>query len=194
MKPVHWLPKSQTHNPWMRVKMYDRYLLRFALSRINNTEIAKDLVQETFLAALTSLGNFQRRSSVKTWLTGILRNKIVDYYRTCQRETAVADFDFDGLSIDEMFGGRNRWSAWSNRLNFNPAACFEQTEFFEVLGRCLARLPMRLAHIFILHAFVGLSTDEICEYLNISKTNCWVMLHRARKSLRLSLKTRWTNA
>jgi RNA polymerase sigma-70 factor (TIGR02943 family) len=194
MKPAHVPPKNQTHDPRMWVELYDRYLRHFALSRINNAEIAKDLVQDTFLAALASLENFQRRSSVKTWLTGILRNKIVDYYRACQRERAVADFDFEGIAVDKMSGGHNQWSLWTNRLDLNPAACFEQMEFFEVFGRCLAGLPMRLAYIFILHAFVGLSTDEICEALNISKTNCWVMLHRARKLLRLALQARWISA
>ncbi len=187
-------PKNQTHDPGMWVKLYDNYLQRFALSRINNPEIAKDLVQETFLAALVSLENFQHRSSVKTWLTSILRNKIVDYYRTCQRELAIEDIDFDKIPIDEMFGCHERWSAWSDRVNCNPVNFFEQMEFFEILNRCLAKLPVRLAYIFILHAFVGLSTDEICEDLNISKTNCWVMLHRARKFLRLSLQAKWISA
>ena len=191
MKPIHLQSKKQADDPRMWVQLYDSYLQHFALSRINNPEIAKDLVQETFLAALTSLANFQSRSSVKTWLTGILRNKIVDYYRRCQRELLIGDNDFDMLSIDEASGGRRQWHAWPNRINFNPANFFEQMEFFEVLNRCLAEIPIRLASIFILHAFVGLSTNEICKELNISRTNCWVMLHRARKFLRLSLKDRW---
>jgi RNA polymerase sigma-70 factor (TIGR02943 family) len=194
MKPMQLPQKNQTHDPGMWVKLYNSYLQRFALSRINNPEIVKDLVQETFLAALAALGNFQQRSSVRTWLTSILKNKIVDYYRTCQRELVIEDIDFDAISIDEIFGGPKRWSAWSNRVNFNPVNSFEQMEFFEVFYHCLARLPIRLAYIFILHTFVGLSTDEICNDLNISKTNCWVMLHRARKLLRLSLEAKWISA
>ena len=178
----------------MWASLYDTYLQRFAISRTKNPEIAKDLVQETFLAALTSRKNFQHRSSVKTWLTSILKNKIVDYYRTCERERLTADIDFGAIPVNEMVGGPKRWSAWSNRVNLNPANCFEQMEFFEVLNGCLAKLPIRLAHIFILQAFVGLSTDEICEDLNISKTNCWVMLHRARKLLRRSLLAKWISA
>jgi RNA polymerase sigma-70 factor (TIGR02943 family) len=192
--PIPLPPKNQTPDPAVWVKLYDSYLRRFALSKIHNPEIAKDLVQETFLAGLASLENFQRRSSVKTWLTSILRNKIVDYYRTCQRELVIEDIDFVIISIDEMFAGRKRWSSWSNQTNFNPVNSFEQREFLEVLYRCLAKLPDRLAYIFILHALAGLSTDEICEDLNISKTNCWVMLHRARKFLRLSLKANWISA
>jgi RNA polymerase sigma-70 factor (ECF subfamily) len=191
MKPIQLPPENQAHDPGMWVKLYDGYLQRFALSRINNPEIVKDLVQETFLAALIALENFQQRSSVKTWLTSILRNKIVDYYRACQRELAVEDIDYYMIPIEEIFGGRKRWSSWLNQVNFNPVSSFEQMEFFDVLSRCLAKLPVRLAYIFILHAFVGLSTDEICEDLNISRTNCWVMLHRARKFLRLSLEARW---
>jgi RNA polymerase sigma-70 factor (TIGR02943 family) len=194
MKPIQLLQKNQTRDPGMWVKLYDSYLQRFALSKINNPEIVKDLVQETFLAALTSLENFQKRSSVKTWLTSILKNKIVDYYRACRRELFVEDIDFYIIPIEEIFGGRKRWSAWSNQVNFNPDNSFEQMEFFEVLYRCLAKLPIRLATIFILHTFVGLSTDEICEDLNISRTNCWVMLHRARKFLRISLETKWISA
>ena len=194
MKPIKLPQKNQTQDPRMWAQLYDSYLQRFALSKINNSEVAKDLVQETFLAALTSLGNFQKRSSVKTWLTSILKNKIVDYYRACRRELAVEDIDFCRIPIEEMCAGRKRWSAWSNQVNFNPDNSFEQMEFFEVLYRCLAKLPIRLATIFILHTFVGLSTNEICEDLNISKANCWVMLHRARKFLRISLETKWINA
>jgi RNA polymerase sigma-70 factor (TIGR02943 family) len=176
------------------VKLYDGYPRRFALSRINNPEIAKDLVQEALLAALIALENFQQCASVKTWPTSILRNKIVDYYRACQRELAIEDIDYYILPTEEIFGGRQRWSSWFNQVNFNPVNSFEQMKFFDVFYRCLARLPVRLAYIFILHAFIGLSTDEICEDLNISRTNCWVMLHRARKFLRLSLEGRWISA
>jgi len=189
MKPLPLPPENQTNDPGKWVKLYDSHLQRIALSRINNPEVAKDLVQETFLAALTSLENFQQRSSVKTWLTSILRNKIVDYYRACQKELAIEDFDI--MPVAEMFKGHKLWSAWSNQVNLNPASAFEQMEFFDVLYRCLAQLPIRLAYIFMLHAFVGLSTVEICEDLKISKTNCWVMLHRARKFLRLSLEAKW---
>jgi RNA polymerase sigma-70 factor, ECF subfamily len=194
VKPNRLTPKNQTHDPKMWVKLYDDYLQRFAHSRIKNADIAKDLVQETFLAALGALENFQHRASVKTWLTSILRNKIVDYYRTCRREVFIEDIDFAVISMDEMLAGRKRWSAWSNQIDLNPEYAFEQMEFFEVLRGCLARLPIRLAYVFIQHAWVGLSTEEICEDMRISRTNCWVMLHRARKFLRLSLEADWIRA
>jgi RNA polymerase sigma-70 factor (ECF subfamily) len=194
MKSTPLSVRNQIHDPGNWAKLYDDYLQRFARARINDPEIVKDLVQETFLAALTSLDNFQGRSSVKTWLTSILRNKIVDYYRTYRRELTIGDIELDVISINAVFGSTNRWRVGSNQHNFHPVNAYEQMEFFEVLHRCLAELPIRLAYIFILHQFVGLRTDEICEDMNISKTNCWVMLHRARKFLKHSLEFKWIKA
>jgi RNA polymerase sigma-70 factor (ECF subfamily) len=170
MKSTPLSVRNQIHDPGNWAKLYDDYLQRFARARINDPEIVKDL------------------------LTSILRNKIVDYYRTYRRELTIGDIELDVISINAVFGSGNRWRVGSNQYNFHPVNAYEQMEFFEVLHRCLSELPIRLAYIFILHQFVGLRTDEICEDMNISKTNCWVMLHRARKFLKHSLEFKWIKA
>ena len=71
----------ETANPHQWVSKYADYLYAYALVRVDEEEQAKDLVQETFLAALKGIGQFESKSTERTWLTAILRNKIVDHYR-----------------------------------------------------------------------------------------------------------------
>ncbi|NIR14014.1 MAG: hypothetical protein GWN86_08695, partial [Desulfobacterales bacterium] len=71
----------QTLDPEAWVDQYGDYLYRYAISRIHEPAVAEDLVQETLLAALQGKEGFKGRSSEKTWLTGILKYKIVDYIR-----------------------------------------------------------------------------------------------------------------
>jgi RNA polymerase sigma-70 factor (ECF subfamily) len=74
-------PESHALDPEVWVDRHGDYLYRFALARIKDPSVAEDLVQETFLAALGARKNFESRSAVRTWLTAILKHKIVDYFR-----------------------------------------------------------------------------------------------------------------
>jgi RNA polymerase sigma-70 factor (TIGR02943 family) len=170
---------------------YGDYLYRFALPRIKDPSTAEDLVQETFLAALKARGKFEGRSSPRTWLTSILKHKIVDYLRKASRERPVENIEAMSDDIDTLFDHRGHWKAAPGKWAQNPVSLFEQKEFMEQLRQCLDKLPDRLRSAFVLRELDGMSTGEIREILNISESNTWVMLYRARMSLRKCLEVRW---
>ena len=169
-------------------------LFRYAMFRIHDGQIAEDLVQETFLAALRAKDSFAGRSTVRTWLFGILKHKIIDHLRKANRERPVEDVEiyasFTGESFDQRGGWKSRPAEWTT----DPSALFEQKEFWQVLQRCLKELPPRLHQAFTLRELDGLSAEEVRKILNVSATNGGVMLHRARLRLRSCLEKIWFEA
>ncbi len=173
------------------VDEYGDYLYRFALARIHSPESAEDLVQETFLAALKSRDRFEGRSSAKTWLTSILKHKIIDLIRKDMRERPVEDLESIPEAIDALFDARGEWTTAPQRWDVNPQNVYERKEFMQQLAVCLRKLPKRMARAFTMREMDGLSTKEICEVLNISEANSWVILYRARMALRRCLELSW---
>lgn len=167
------------------------YLLRFASLQLRDTSVAEDAVQETLVAALAGEASFAGRANLRTWLTGILKHKIVDAIRRQAREPVVsAEADEEAADFDDLFTERGHWSArpaaWGD-----PDGALEQSQFFRALELCLARLPERTAQAFMMREHLGLETGEICKELGITPTNCWVMLYRARMTLRECLQRTW---
>jgi len=173
------------------VDRYGSYLYRFALARVQSPQVAEDLVQETFLAAVKGWDRFEQRSSGRTWLTAILKHKIVDFIRKDVRETASDRIDAVVNTSETLFSEKGEWAMAPRRWNIDPGRILEQKEFMAQLQQCLAELPERMARAFTLREMDGLSTPEICEILDISESNSWVILHRARMALRKCLETRW---
>ena len=168
------------------------YLLRYATLQLRDAAAAEDAVQETLLAALTGEAGFAGRSNLRTWLTGILKHKIVDSIRRQARERPAADLESGDESgeFDALFDRRGHWQeapdAWQQ-----PEGALGQKQFLAALEACLRALPERTARVFMMREHLGLETAEICKELGISATHCWVMLHRARMALRLCLQTSW---
>jgi RNA polymerase sigma-70 factor (ECF subfamily) len=181
-------------NPETWVDEYGDFLYRFALSRVKDPSVAEDLVQETFLAALRSRENFKGRSAGRTWLIAILKHKIVDYIRKKIREPASDKIESLSDLADSDFSDKGEWQIRPSKWAINPGKIYEQKEFLDVLYRCLAELPERLSEAFMLREMDGLSTEEVCNVLDITATNCWVMLYRARMSLRGCLENKWLSA
>jgi RNA polymerase sigma-70 factor, ECF subfamily len=181
-------------DPEVWVDLYGDYLYRFALSRIQDPTTAEDLVQETFLAALQARHGFQGRSSPRSWLTGILKHKIVDYFRKHGREQPTEDIELEKNRIDALFHGNGSWRVAPSRWTLNPKRLYDQKEFLDIFYRCLAKLPKRLARAFTLREIDGMSTEEIRKVMDISATNSWVILYRARMALRTCLEKRWIGA
>ena len=181
------------------VDEYGDFLYRFALSRVKEASIAEDLVQETFLAALSARKNFRGRSSVRTWLIAILKHKIVDHIRKKVREKtsdkveSISDATLND-PIDASFDNVGEWQTRPAKWTINPNKLYEQKEFIDILYRCLGELQERQAKAFMMREIEGLTTDEICKVLKISATNSWVMLYRARMWLRQCLESKWLNA
>ena len=170
----------------------DRYgdaLFRFALARVGDREVAEDLVQDAFLAAVQSRERFKGKSSEKTWLFSILKHKIIDYYRKTRTVIHVQDYVQDPDRIDAFFNTEGGWKTQPERWRGHPEKAHEAKEFLDHLYRCLSGLPQRSADAFIQREIDGLSTGEICERLNITESNCWVILHRARLLLRKCLES-----
>lgn len=180
-------------DPETWVDQYGDYLYRFALSRIKDQAVAEDLVQETFMAALRGRKNFKGRSAVKTWLSAILKHKIVDYLRKKTREHVINDTDTITETVDGFFHKNGSWKIRPGKWNLDPSKVYEQREFMDTLFKCLSELPDRLSKIFMLREMEGYSTKEICNALEISSTNSWVMLYRARTFLRRCLERFWFN-
>jgi RNA polymerase sigma-70 factor, ECF subfamily len=168
------------------------YLLRYARLQLRDPGLAEDAVQDTLLAAFEHGDQFSGKSAYKSWLVGILKNKIIDVIRRKSREQPlVVDEDpSESEIVDGMFEAKGQWrqlpSGWGN-----PERALEDKKFWETLERCLELMPERTARVFAMREVMELSGDEICGELAITQANLWVMLHRARLSLRKCLETRW---
>jgi len=180
-----------TLNPEIWLEDHGDYLFRYAFSRLQNREIAEDLVQETFLAALQAGGRFQARSSVRTWLVGILRHKIFDHFRKGNQKFLVTDLFASKDPSDVFFDANGKWKVMPTRWLDDPGAALEQKEFWETFLRCMSELPPRLAQIFALREFESLRSEDICNLMKVSATNLGVVLYRARMRLRRCLEVNW---
>jgi RNA polymerase sigma-70 factor (ECF subfamily) len=178
-------------DPESWVDQHGDSLFRYALFRIQDSQVAEDLVQETFLAALRGRESFAGRSSIRTWLFGILKHKIIDHIRKISRERPQEDIgsrrDMSGDIFDEQGG----WKAGPAEWTTDPGLLFQQQEFWEMLQNCLSEMPPRLQQAFTLRELDGLSAEEVRKILQVSATNGGVMLHRARMRLRQCLANNW---
>ena len=171
------------------------YLLRYARLQLRNETWAEDVVSETLLAALTKPQSFSNRSQLKTWLVGILKHKIVDTLRARKREVCLPD-DIDG-SGDElealMFQADGHFAAtpadWAT-----PEKTLQSRQFFEVLEACVQRLPPAMGRVFLMREWLELSSEEICKEMDLTPSNLYVQLHRARLRLRECLELNWFGA
>ncbi len=171
--------------------LYADALYGYALARLHDPSVAEDLVQETFLAALGGMAHFRGGSSVRTWLTGILKHKIMDHLRRKYREGPRRDTAPDGREFEGFFDEHGAWKRKPTRWAADPHRLVQQQQFMETLFECLAGLSERAANAFIFREMEGMTTDELCKLLDISATNCWVILHRARMKLRHCLEVNW---
>ncbi|HYT98324.1 MAG TPA: sigma-70 family RNA polymerase sigma factor [Casimicrobiaceae bacterium] len=173
--------------------MHRRYLLRVAHLQLRDPDLAEDVVQETLLAALSARAGFTGKSSVKTWLTGILKHKIVDAIRQKQRQPIIqASFDdeTDLDDFDPLFKDNGGWVAppadWGD-----PENALSRNQFFDIMEICLEKLPPNTARVFVMREVMELESDEICKELTITANNLWVILYRARMALRQCLERNW---
>jgi RNA polymerase sigma-70 factor (ECF subfamily) len=181
----------QSPDPAQWVDDHGDALYRYALLRVKEVDAAEDLVQETFLAALRAREQFAGASSVRTWLVGILKHKIVDHLRRQSREQPVSSSVPAGGSWEELFDAKGGWYVKPSEWAEDPSAVLEKQEFWETFRRCLSRLPPRLGQAFALREMDELRSDEVCQVLNVSASNLWVMLHRARMQLWRCLESNW---
>ncbi len=190
-------PRENQHVLFIEVETHRGYMLRFAAAKLRDAEQAEEVVQEALLAALDGIGSFSGQSTLRTWLTSILKFKIIDFQRRVISERAhfanapqQDDDSPDPEWQDKMYDDTGHWqprlTAWGN-----PDGALEQKQFFDVFERCMNKLPAATSRVFFKSEVMGVETDEICKEEQISASNCWVMLHRARLALRECLDRNW---
>ena len=177
-------------NKW--IDTYADYLFNYAVVRVNNSDIAKDLVQETFFAGLKSAKNFEGKSTERTWLVSILKRKIIDYYRKINSKKGQAEVrmnfydngDNEGNWIEERVP-----QSWNNEAE----KTIENQELKNQIDHCIEALPEKYAMVFRMKTIQEFETEEICKELNITPSNLWVIIHRARTQLRNCMEKNWFN-
>ena len=172
-----------------RVEAERPYLVRYARLQLRDAAAAEDAVQETLLAALAGEASFGGRSNLRTWLTGILKHKIIDTVRRQSRDARPVE-DADAAEFDALFDESGHWretpSDWGD-----PDSLLQQKQFMAALEACLEGLPAKTAQAFLMREHMGFDTPEICKELAVTPTHCWVLLYRARMALRGCLEKTW---
>ena len=184
-------------DPAVWVDEHGDYLFRYAIVRLRDESVAEDAVQETLLSAIQAVDSYAGKSNERTWLTSILKHKIIDHFRKHSREVPLDPAETDLSEFDPLFERQDEFKDhWNDYLSpriwqRSPDAALQEGEFFGVLQNCMSKLPERVAHVFSLREMNELETDEICEILSLSSSNFWVMMHRARMALRRCIEINW---
>ncbi len=171
------------------------YLMRVARLQLRDEDAAEDCVQETMLAALASK-SFSGSSTLRTWLTSILKHKVVDVIRKRQRQAEVPESHVDGQfdpgheEFDSPFDDNGAWnvkpSTWGD-----PEQSLNQRQFLDIMALCMERLPANTARVFAMREYLELEVSEISRDLRITPANIYVILYRARAGLRECLEKKW---
>lgn len=184
-----------TLDPTRWVENYGDFLYGFALARVRAPDVAQDLVQDTLLAAWRGRAVFGGRSSERTWLTGILKHKIMDHYRTSGRTELLGDRAARGREHGEVFDEDGHWlidqPSAPREWEAQRVAALDRDEFWACFRACADQLPEQTRRVFLLREVDGMDGDEVCRALRISPNNFWVIMHRARAALRRCLELNW---
>jgi RNA polymerase sigma-70 factor (ECF subfamily) len=184
---------AHTCDPQQWVAKYADYLYNYAKSRVSDDELARDLVQETFLGALERIEKFEGRSTEGTWLTAILKNKIIDVYRK-KSSGLLKKQGMEGQRIDEFFEIEDgHWKVLYQPQAFGIEAYDPMAgkEFNHVLRQCMQKLPVLWLSVFTMKHIDDEATELICSKLNVTPANYWVIIHRAKVNLRACLQKNW---
>lgn len=171
------------------VDEHTQAMYSWAFHKISDMEMAKDLVQDTFLAAAEKIDSFKGDSSPKTWLFSILNYKIIDHYRRKVKQTQR----MENQSLDQFFTSDGEWkkgkqpSDWSD----NSENLIDNSAFQAVLKECLDALPEQWSTCVKLKYLMNKKGEEICQEVEISPTNYWQIVHRAKLQLRECVENNW---
>jgi RNA polymerase sigma-70 factor (TIGR02943 family) len=181
------------------VNLYSDDLYSWAFYKTSSKETAEDLVQETFLAAVESIDKFEERSNPKTWLFSILNHKINDHFRNKFKNPTVSEQQENESGtkslFDTFFDAEEHWKKDETPGHWNeePAHLLDDEEFNKVLENCLNKLPAVWNSAIQLKYMEDKTGEHICQELDISPTNFWQVIHRAKMQLRKCLQTNWFN-
>ena len=177
-------------NPNKWIDLYSDYLSNYTITRVKDRETAQDLVQETFFAGLKSMKNFKGQASERTWLVSILKRKIIDHYRKINSNKGKAEvrmnLNFDGENDGDWLEQRV-----ADPFDKNAENNLENTELGLAIHNCISKLPSKQAEVFKMKTLLGYDTETICNELDITASNLWVIIHRARTALASCMKKNW---
>jgi RNA polymerase sigma-70 factor (ECF subfamily) len=188
--PMKNMPKNQLH-PDTWVDQYADYLFNYAVSRVSDAEIAKDLVQETFFAGLKSAKNYKGDAAERTWLIAILKRKVIDHYRKINSKKGKAEVRMNYISSDDGNDGDWLEERVADPFSKGGDDTLENEELGLAIQDCIAKLPKKQADVFTMKTIQGISTEDICNELGINPSNLWVMIHRARTTLMGCMNQNW---
>ncbi len=176
-------------HPEKWVDKYSDYLYNYTIVRVNDHEIAQDLISETFLAGLKSKDNFKGDASERTWLISILKRKIIDHYRRINSNKGKAE-------IRVNYSGEDSEGDWLEERVKDPfdktaEDSLENEELGLAILNCLGKLDDRQAQIFKRKTIENFDTEAICNEFDITPSNLWVIIHRVRRSLAMCLQNNW---
>ena len=177
-------------HPEKWIDSYADYLFNYTIGRVNDAEIAKDLVQETFLAGLKSAKNYKGEAAERTWLIAILKRKVIDHYRKTNSKKGRAEVRMDYSVHTDSQGD------WLEEQIADPFSSFEtdaieNKELGLAIHACIAKLPKKQALVFSMKTIQEMDTETVCNELDINPSNLWVMIHRARTTLMGCLNQNW---
>jgi RNA polymerase sigma-70 factor (ECF subfamily) len=174
-------------NKW--VDKYSDYLFNFTIVRVNDREVAHDLISETFLAGLKSMKNFKGEATERTWLISILKRKIIDHYRKNNSKKGKAEIKIQ-YNDDSNEGDWLEENA-PDRFDKTAEDLIENEELGIAILECMEQLTEKQAKIFKMKTIDGFDTEAICNEFNITPSNLWVIIHRARTTLAQCLEKNW---
>jgi RNA polymerase sigma-70 factor (ECF subfamily) len=179
--------------PNLWITNYGDQLYAYALARVNDSGLAEDIVQETFLSAWRAKDSFKGEASEKSWLYAILKNKIIDYYRKKSKDIAQPVPGKD--ASDGYFDDAEHWTGdtMPGNWNIDYGQSIDDKEFYSVLETCKKKLQQLQQSVFVMKYMEDLDSAEICKALGITASNYWVLIHRAKLQLRACLEKNWIN-
>jgi RNA polymerase sigma-70 factor (ECF subfamily) len=171
------------------IEMYTEELISWCIHKISDPETAKDLVQDTFLAVAKNLHSFKGKSNPKTWIFSILNNKISDHYRRKYKQSSTIDYDV----FSSFFNEEGEWITDKQPQNWenDDVNLLDDREFLKVLSFCIENLPDRFNAVVMMKYYGEKKSDDICKELDISTTNMWQIMHRAKLKLRECIENGW---
>jgi RNA polymerase sigma-70 factor (ECF subfamily) len=181
------------------VNQHHSALVRIAMGYVADREVAEEVVQDTWLAVIESLNRFEGRSSLRTWICGILIHKAKDRGVREKRHTTFSAFESYDDDNDEAVDPSRFQQAgeWVGHWAFPPQPWDDQTpekllaskQAVDCMQRAIEALPTTLKEVLILRDVEGVDAKEVCEILKITETNLYVRLHRARERVRVAVET-----
>ena len=170
------------------------YLMRVARMELRDEHAAEDCVSDVLTQAYERRAAFRGDSSLRTWLTSILKNRIIDLLRKQWREQPIEEAPSGEQEFDNLFDETGHYAQMPSHVR-DPAELCQEEGFLSAVQRCVDKLPKRIGQVFVLREVFGSDTKELCKDLGLTTSNVWVQLYRARMMLRTCLeKTGFGNA